>query len=97
MTFTKTTGSKEVWVNGDQLHVIKSLAQFIAGFAMGRRAGGGAPKACGFRPQAHNPDKPVVVVQHGMSRNGAEYCEAWLPAAGQHGLPIVAITFPREA
>jgi hypothetical protein len=22
-----------------------------------------------FRPQGHNPDKPVVIVQHGMSRN----------------------------
>ena len=28
-----------------------------------------------FRPQSHNPDKPVVIVQHGASRNGAEYCE----------------------
>jgi hypothetical protein len=50
-----------------------------------------------FRPQAHNPDKPVVIVQHGMSRNGVEYCEAWIPAAEQHGLLIVAITFPQEA
>ena len=31
-----------------------------------------------FRPQAHNPDEPVVIVQHGASRNGAEYCEAWI-------------------
>jgi len=50
-----------------------------------------------FRPRAHNPDNPVVIVQHGMSRNGAEYCEAWIPAAEQHGLLIVAITFPKEA
>ena len=50
-----------------------------------------------FRPQAHNPDKPVVIVQHGASRNGAEYCEAWIPAAEQHGFLIVAITFPKEA
>ena len=50
-----------------------------------------------FRPQAHNPDKPVVIVQHGASRNGAEYCEAWIPAAEQHGLLIVAITFSKEA
>jgi hypothetical protein len=28
------------------------------------------------RPQGHNPDQPVVIVQHGMSRNGAEYGEA---------------------
>ena len=38
-----------------------------------------------FRPQGHEPDKPVVIVQHGMSRNGAEYCEAWVPAAERHG------------
>ena len=50
-----------------------------------------------FRPQAHNPDKPVVIVQHGASRNGAEYCEAWIAAAGRHGLLIVAITFSKEA
>jgi hypothetical protein len=50
-----------------------------------------------FRPQGHDPDKPVVIVQHGMSRNGAEYCEAWVPAAERHGLLIVAITFPKEA
>jgi pimeloyl-ACP methyl ester carboxylesterase len=50
-----------------------------------------------FRPQAHNPDKPVVIVQHGASRNGAQYCEAWMPAAERHGPLIVAITFPKEA
>ena len=50
-----------------------------------------------FRPRGHNPDKPVVIVQHGMSRNGAEYCEAWVPAAERHGLLIAAITFPKEA
>ena len=49
-----------------------------------------------FRPQAHNPDKPVVIVQHGASRNGAEYCEAWIAAAERDGLLIVAITFSKE-
>ena len=49
-----------------------------------------------FRPRGHSPDKPVVIVQHGMSRNGAEYCEAWVPAAERHGLLIVAITFPMK-
>jgi pimeloyl-ACP methyl ester carboxylesterase len=50
-----------------------------------------------FRPQRHDPDKPVVIVQHGMSRNGAEYCEAWVPAAERHGFLVVAITFPKES
>ena len=50
-----------------------------------------------FRPQAHTSDKPVMIVQHGASRNGAEYCEAWIAAAERHGLLIVAITFSKEA
>src|SRR5438067_3124125 len=50
-----------------------------------------------FRPKTQTPDKPVVIVQHGASRNGAEYCEAWVPTAERHGLLIVAITFPKEA
>ena len=50
-----------------------------------------------FRAPAHDPDKPIVIVQHGASRNGAEYGEAWVPAAERHGLLIVAITFSKEA
>jgi len=50
-----------------------------------------------FRPQNHDPEKPVVIVQHGASRNGAEYCGGWVPAAERHGLLIIAITFPKEA
>jgi pimeloyl-ACP methyl ester carboxylesterase len=50
-----------------------------------------------FRPQRHDPDQPVVIVQHGQSRNGAEYCAAWVPAAERHGFLVVAITFPKEA
>jgi hypothetical protein len=50
-----------------------------------------------FRPARHDPDKPVVIVQHGASRNGAEYCNAWVPAAEQHGFLVVAITFPKDA
>ena len=46
------------------------------------------------RPATHKPDKPVVIVQHGMNRNGDEYRDAWVPTADRHGLLIVAITFP---
>lgn len=48
-----------------------------------------------FRPPAYNRDSPVVIVQHGASRNGAEYCNAWVPAAERHGFLVVAITFPK--
>ena len=50
-----------------------------------------------YRPAAHTPDKPVVIVQHGQSRNGADYCGAWVPVADQAGFLVVAITFPKES
>jgi poly(3-hydroxybutyrate) depolymerase len=50
-----------------------------------------------FRPPAHTAERPVVIVQHGASRNGAEYCNAWVPAAETHGFLVVAITFPKES
>jgi pimeloyl-ACP methyl ester carboxylesterase len=50
-----------------------------------------------FLPERHDPGKPVVIVQHGASRNGAEYCEAWVPAAERHGFLVVAIAFPKES
>ncbi len=49
------------------------------------------------RPATHTPDKPLVFVQHGMTRNGDEYRDAWIPVADRHGLLIVAITFPGPA
>ena len=48
----------------------------------------------GYRPAGHRPDAPVVLVQHGMGRNGDEYRDAWVPAADAHGLLIAAVTFP---
>lgn len=49
-----------------------------------------------YRPRNHAPDKPVVIVQHGMNRNGRDYCDAWAPAADAHGFLVVAITFPQQ-
>jgi len=49
-----------------------------------------------YRAPSHAPDRPVVLVQHGMGRNGDEYCDAWVEAADRHGLLIVATTFPNE-
>jgi hypothetical protein len=36
--------------------------------------------------ESHDPDKPVVIVQHGASPNGAEYCEAWISNVMQFDL-----------
>src|ERR1700744_4753626 len=50
-----------------------------------------------YRPTNHRPGSPVVIVQHGQSRNGREYCDGWIAAADRAGALIVAITFPKES
>ncbi|HWB52178.1 MAG TPA: alpha/beta hydrolase [Stellaceae bacterium] len=50
-----------------------------------------------YRPADHTAAAPVVIVQHGQSRNGREYCDAWIPVADRVGALIVAITFPKAA
>ena len=46
-----------------------------------------------YRPAAHRPEDPVVLVQHGIKRNGDEYRDFWVEAAEAHRLLIVAATF----
>lgn len=46
-----------------------------------------------YRPAEHGPDDPVVIVQHGMLRNGDEYRDFWIPAADKHRILVVAPTF----
>ncbi|MGG5823729.1 alpha/beta hydrolase [Falsiroseomonas sp. HW251] len=46
-----------------------------------------------YRPEGFTPDSPVVLIQHGMLRNGDEYRDFWIPAADRHGLLLVAPTF----
>jgi poly(3-hydroxybutyrate) depolymerase len=50
-----------------------------------------------YRPAAHGPDDPVVLVQHGIRRNGDEYRDFWIDAAEKHRLLIVATTFGDDA
>ena len=50
-----------------------------------------------YRPAGHRPNDPVIVVQHGMLRNGDDYRDFWIDAAEKHNLLIVAPTFPDEA
>jgi poly(3-hydroxybutyrate) depolymerase len=47
-----------------------------------------------YRPENWRPDGQVVVVMHGMGRNGDEYRDFWIEAAERHCLLIVAPTFP---
>lgn len=50
-----------------------------------------------YRPAAHGPDDPVVLVQHGMKRNGDEYRDFWIDAAEKHRVLVVATTFGNDA
>ena len=50
-----------------------------------------------YRPAAHGPDDPVVLVQHGMKRNGDDYRDFWIDAAEKHRLLVLAPTFGDEA
>ena len=49
-----------------------------------------------YRPYGHTPDRPVVIVQHGVMRNGDDYRDFWVEAADKHKLLIVAPTFSNE-
>lgn len=49
-----------------------------------------------YRPAAHRPDDPVVLVQHGVKRNGDDYRDFWIEAAEKHRLLIVATTFGND-
>lgn len=50
-----------------------------------------------YRPAGYTPDRPVVIVQHGVLRNGNEYRDFWIPAADKHQILIVAPTFSDAA
>jgi poly(3-hydroxybutyrate) depolymerase len=49
-----------------------------------------------YRPAAHGPEDRVVIVQHGMLRNGDDYRDFWIEAAEKHTLLIIAPTFPND-
>lgn len=50
-----------------------------------------------YRAPGFTPDRPVVLVSHGMLRNGDDYRDFWVEAADRHGLLIVATTFGNAA
>ncbi|WP_299820205.1 hypothetical protein [uncultured Jannaschia sp.] len=46
-----------------------------------------------YRAAGYRPGGDVVLVQHGMKRNGDDYRDFWIDAADRHDLLIVAPTF----
>lgn len=49
-----------------------------------------------YRPYRYTADRPVVIVQHGVLRNGDDYRDFWVEAADKHNVLIVALTFSDE-
>ncbi len=50
-----------------------------------------------YLPAPHaTAHSPIVLVQHGVMRNGDDYRDFWIPAADEHGLVIIAPTFSNE-
>ncbi|MBG6073782.1 MULTISPECIES: alpha/beta hydrolase [unclassified Polaromonas] len=49
-----------------------------------------------YRPAHATANSPIVLVQHGVLRNGDDYRDFWIPAADEHGLVIIAPTFSNE-
>ncbi len=50
-----------------------------------------------YRARGYEPADAVVMVQHGMMRNGDEYRDFWMEPADRHNLLIVATTFSDAA
>lgn len=46
-----------------------------------------------YRPQAHGPDDPIMIVLAGGGRNGDDYRDAWIEAAERYRLLILAPAF----
>ena len=49
-----------------------------------------------YRPAHATANSPIVLVQHGVLRNGDDYRDFWIPAAEEYGLVIIAPTFSNE-
>ncbi len=82
------------------MNALTTFTQQTGRFALPWRAGEGAlylpiTLNC-YRPAGVAADAPVVLVQHGVLRNGDDYRDFWMPAADRYGLQIIAPTFGNE-
>lgn len=51
----------------------------------------------GARPRDWHPGLPVVIVHHGVARNGQDYRDYWLPHVDAAGLLVIAVEFPERS
>ena len=49
------------------------------------------------RPAAWTPAMPVVIIHHGVARNGRDYRDYWLPHTDPGGFLAIAIEFPPDS
>ena len=82
------------------MDALNTFTQQTGRFALPWRAGVGAlylpiTLNC-YRPAGVAADAPIVLVQHGVLRNGDDYRDFWMPAADRYGLQIIAPTFGNE-
>lgn len=49
-----------------------------------------------YRPANWTPDKPIVIVQHGLQRNAEEYRDGWKKYAEQYNLLVVCPEFSKD-
>ena len=49
------------------------------------------------RPRRFDPSTPVLLVHHGVGRNGADYRDYWLRMVDEIGVLAIAIEFPEES
>ena len=46
-----------------------------------------------YRPQHAGPDAPILLVMHGVKRNGEEYRDQWIETAERHGVTVAVPEF----
>jgi dienelactone hydrolase len=49
------------------------------------------------RPRRYDPSTPVVIVHHGVARNGRDYRDYWLRLVDEVGLLAIAVEFTEQA
>ena len=48
-----------------------------------------------YKPASFQPERPMVIVMHGVARNARAYRDAWIPSAEKYGALVVAPEFSK--
>ncbi len=49
-----------------------------------------------YRPDGFGPNSPIVIVMHGVKRDGEGYRDAWIPPSRAHGFLLIVPEFPES-